>query len=405
MSAATNDPGFGVYVHFPYCRQRCAYCDFAVAVRPEIPHEEYLQALLHELAAKAPLFPGRRARSVYFGGGTPSLWSPDCLAAALRAILSTFPAEDLPRLEVTLECDPGEVSLDQLVKWRRSGVNRLSIGAQTFSASRLKALRRQHLPHHIDELVLLARESGFSNLSLDLLIGMSGQTDSEQKEDLEKLLILNPEHVSLYQLTVEPHTMLAVQIRRGQALPPNPDAQADSYLLAQQSLAAAGFRQYEISNFARARPNDPDHRAVHNRLYWTHGEYLGIGVSAHSFRHLPGHCGERFANLAGPSAYLRAWQKPWATEYQLSSDNSTLKLYEKRDRDALWRESLWLKLRELDGVDWAAFVAQHQVDPREICQATIADLRNRGLVVADPGSLRLSPRGVLFADEVGAAFL
>ncbi len=405
MDAATHRPGFGVYVHFPYCRQRCAYCDFAVAVRPQIPHQEYLQALLHELAAKAPLFAGRRARSVYFGGGTPSLWSPDCLAQALGAILTAFPAEDLSALEVTLECDPGDVSLDQLVKWRQSGVNRLSIGAQTFSASQLAALRRQHQPHQISELVLLAREAGFSNLSIDLLIGMSGQTESEQIEDFEKLLILHPEHVSLYQLTVEPHTMLAVQIRRGQAVAPSPDAQADAYTLAQQTLAAAGFRQYEISNFARALPNDPDHRAVHNRLYWTHGEYLGIGVSAHSFRHLADGCGERFANLAGPSAYLRAWQHPGPTDYQLSTENSTLKLYERRDREALWREALWLKLRELDGVHWPTFLAMHQVDPRQACRAVIDDLLARGLLHSESESLRLSARGVLFADEVGAAFL
>lgn len=405
MNARTDHPGFGVYVHFPYCRQRCAYCDFAVAVRPDIPHQEYLDALIAELSAKAPLFAGRRLRSVYFGGGTPSLWRPDCLSIALREVLSCFDLETESELEVTLECDPGDVSLAQLSAWRHAGVCRLSIGAQTFSDAQLKTLRRQHASHQIGELVTLARRAGFANLSIDLLIGMSGQTESQQIEDLQKLLILCPEHVSLYQLTVEPHTFLAVQIRRGNAQPPSPDQQADSYQRAIETLSRAGFRQYEISNFARALPSDPDYRSAHNRLYWTHGEYLGIGVSAHSFRQLPDGRGERFASVRGPSSYLRTWQNPWPGEFRLSAENPSLSLYELREPEALWREALWLRLRELDGVTWSDFVALHKVDPRRVCQSIIADLVARDLVLADENSLRLSARGVLFADDVGAAFL
>lgn len=405
MSVPSHLPGFGVYVHFPYCRQRCAYCDFAIAVRPDIPHEDYLDALCHELSAKAPLFAQRRVRSVYFGGGTPSLWRPDCLASALHEILRFFPTETGFPLEVTLECDPGDVSLVQLQAWRQAGVNRLSIGAQTFDDARLQSLRRQHAAHQIEELVVLARQAGFGNLSLDLLIGMSEQTESDQIEDLEKLLILRPEHVSLYQLTVEPHTMLAVQIRRGKAQAPSPDWQADSYQRAIQMLSSAGFRQYEISNFARALPTDPDFRSVHNRLYWTHGEYLGIGVSAHSFRHLSQGRGERFANLRGPSAYLRTWQKRWPTEYVLSAENPSLSMYELRERESLWREALWLKLRELDGVIWSDFISVHGLDPRSHCQDIIDGLCARGLVEFDANTLRLSAKGTLFADEVGAAFL
>ena len=396
---------FGVYVHFPYCRQRCSYCDFAVAVRPHIPHSEYLQALRHELHAKAALFANRQAVSVYFGGGTPSLWEPACLSSALHEILRVFPARSGVTPEVTLECDPGGVSIDQLRAWREAGVSRLSIGAQSFAERHLEALRRQHQPHQIHELVETARRVGFSRISLDLLIGMSGQTEAELHEDLRQLLILLPEHVSLYQLTVEPHTALSVHIRRGKAKPPCPEQQADAYEVVRHTLAQAGFRHYEISNFARAQPGDPDFRAVHNRLYWTHGEYLGLGVSAHSFRCFPDGSGERFANQRGPSAYLRTWRNPSSQPFLATAENPSLSLYEKRAPESLWRESLWLKLRELDGVRWSQFVELHQIDPRPICSDTIDSLTARGLVESGPDFLRLSNRGVLFADEVGAAFL
>lgn len=395
-----------MYVHFPFCRQRCSYCDFAIAVRPQIPHQEYLSALRHELAAKVSLFPERRAVSVYFGGGTPSLWEPACLATALQDIQATFPAPLGIPMEVTLECDPGGVSLDQLLAWRAAGVTRLSIGAQSFSHHHLTALRRQHQPEQIMELVNRARQTGFDRISLDLLIGMTGQTEVELAEDLRQLLVLSPEHVSLYQLTVEPHTLLSVHIRRGQTQAPSPDQQADAFQTVRHTLQAHGYRHYEISNFARARPDDPDYRAVHNRLYWTHGEYLGLGVSAHSFRRLSEGGGERFANHRGPSAYLRTWGRaadrrpfvPSATEPSLS-------LYEQRAPESLWREALWLALRELDGVRWSQFVALHHVDPRQACAAILARLTERGLVISSPDSLRLSDQGVLFADDVGAAFL
>jgi len=397
--------GFGVYVHFPYCRQRCAYCDFAVAVRPQIPHQEYLQALRHELSKKAGLFAGRRAVSVYFGGGTPSLWEPSCLAEALREIQSTFPAPAGVTPEVTLECDPGGVSVDQLRAWRDGGVSRLSIGAQSFAAHHLAALRRQHGPKDILDLYEQARQVGFSRISLDLLIGMIGQTAAELAEDLRQLLILLPEHVSLYQLTVEPHTALSVYIRRGKTSAPCPEQQAEAFQTVRRVLAQAGYRHYEISNFARALPGDSDHRAVHNRLYWTHGEYLGLGVSAHSFRCFPDGSGERFANQRGPSAYLRTWRTPASTPFHPSAAEPSLSLYEPRAKESLWRESLWLKLRELDGVRWSDFVRLHQVDPRQLCAKVISDLTQRGLVDVDPDGLRLSEQGVLFADDVGAAFL
>ena len=156
---------------------------------------------------------------------------------------------------------------------------------------------------------------------------------------------------------------------------------------------------------AEAMRGDPDLRAVHNRLYWTHGEYLGLGVSAHSFRRLPDGTAERFANQRGPSSYLRTWHKPSPQPFALQPDDPSLSLYELRDRESLWKEALWLALRELDGVRYDQFVALHDRDPRVLCAETLSSLTSRGLIDADEAGLRLSSHGVLFADEVGAAFL
>lgn len=396
----SSAPGFGVYVHFPFCRQRCSYCDFAVSIRPHIPQTEYLSAILYELSAKAPLFAGRTLRSVYFGGGTPSLWQPECLSSALQTICSVFARQEL--LEVTLECDPGDVSCAQLAYWHQAGVNRLSIGAQSFSAPRLQELKRQHTPQQIHDLVYAARRVGFQNLSLDLLFGMN-EAQTELEQNLTELLSLSPEHVSLYQLTVEPHTFVDWQIRKGQRAALCPEWQTDAYLLVRKTLSKNGFQHYEISNFARKYHEEDDFRSIHNRLYWTGGEYLGLGASAHSFRYLVDGAGERFANLKRASSYLQAWQNRWPTEFVPSEQNPSLKLYEHRTKEALFRESLWLGLRELQGIDLA--VCRHGANPLVECQETIDQLVSRGLLFEADGFLRLTERGVLFADEVGAAFL
>jgi putative oxygen-independent coproporphyrinogen III oxidase len=246
-----SPPPFGVYVHFPYCQQKCPYCDFAVAVRKQIPHQRYLRALTCELQAKASLFPNRRAISVYFGGGTPSLWQVDCLAAALRTILAAFPPPAGLVPEVTVECDPHGTTLAQLQALHAAGVNRLSIGAQSLQPRHLITLGRQHTPQEIPQVVEHARAAGFANLSLDLMIGLCGQRRDELAADLEGLLALAPEHVSLYQLTVEPGTPLAASIKRGTQIKPSDDDQADAYEQVRTVLSQSGYQHYEVSSFCK----------------------------------------------------------------------------------------------------------------------------------------------------------
>lgn len=395
---------FGVYIHFPYCTARCPYCDFAVAVRKEIRHDRYLDAILAELVAKAALYRERRAVSLYFGGGTPSLWRPDCVATARDRVLAAFPPPDGVVPEVTLECDPAELTPQKLVEFSAAGVNRLSIGAQSFSRRHLRVLGRRHVPEQIAEAVEAARAAGFANLSIDLMIGLLSQKPRELEADLEALVALAPEHVSLYQLTVEPRTRLGADVRRGLVSGPDSDAQAAAYERVCDVLAQRGYAHYEISSFARAKNGDATTlRSRHNALYWTGGEYLGLGMGAHSFRRQNAG-GERFANARGLDDYLALWSGT-PPHFTLRDGAPGLSLYELLSPAALRKEAVWLSLRRVDGLSRAGFLREYGVDPEIEYAAAVAAMSARGWLVSTGDTLRLSKSGLLFADEVGAAFL
>ena len=374
---------FGVYIHFPYCRKRCPYCDFAVHARARIPHEEYARAVRRELDARAPLYAGRRLVSVYFGGGTPGLWRADCLGGVLAAVRAAFPADGA--VEVTVEANPDDLPRAHLAALRAAGVNRLSIGVQSLQDKHLHTLGRLHGRAEAERAVADARAAGFDNLSVDLMFGLPAQTLTELEADLGGVLALEADHVSVYNLTVEPRTAFGGLARAGVLSVPDSGVAAEMYERIDERLARAGYGHYEISSWAR-----PGRRAVHNTLYWTGGEYLGLGCSASSFRRLPDGGGERFSVARSVDAWLRA---PDVTSHE------TL------DPAALEREAVWLGLRLLDGIDRAAHRRLYGVDPVAAHAAEVDRLVVEGLAEVTPERLRLTRRGVLFADEVGARFV
>jgi oxygen-independent coproporphyrinogen-3 oxidase len=385
---------FGVYIHFPYCRKRCPYCDFAVHARARIPHDRYADAVVRELAVRAPLFDGRRAVSIYFGGGTPGLWRPDCIArvvAAIRARLAV--AGDA---EITVEANPDDLPRAQLDALRAAGVNRLSLGVQSLEPRHLHTLGRLHGPDEAHRAVTEARAAGFDNLSVDLMFALPTQLVSELDRDLDGLLALAPEHLSIYNLTVEERTPFGAMERAGLIAIADSGVQAEMYERVMARMARAGFEHYEISSYAR-----PGRRARHNTLYWTGGEYLGLGCSAHSHRRLD-EGGERFATVRSVDDYFAVQQRMGSAPLP---EDPALYLYERLSADALEREGLWLGLRLLDGVDRAAHAARHGLDPALRHAGEVARLAAEGLLEVTPERLRLSARGVLFADEVGARFL
>ncbi len=384
----------GVYVHFPYCTRRCPYCDFAVHARRRIPHEAYAEAVIAELAARAALFPGRAAVTAYFGGGTPGLWRADRLAAVLDEIRARYAlALDA---EVTVEVNPGELDLEHLAELRRRGVTRLSIGAQSFDDRSLRLLGRGHDARAGRTAVELARQAGFDNVSVDLIFGLPGQGRGALDVELEALLALDVEHLSLYGLTVEPRTAFAALERAGDLTLPAPERQAELYERVSVRLAAAGYAQHEISSWAR-----PGRAARHNAIYWRQGEYLGVGSSASSLR-LGAGGGERFANHRSVDRYLAACRAAGPGTDRVA-DDARVATTEQLGAEALAREALWLGLRLTDGIDRGDHAARFGVDP--LATPAFAKLVAAGLVESDDRRVRLTSRGRLLADEVGAALV
>ena len=295
---------FGVYVHFPYCLSKCPYCDFASVVAAPVPHERSRDAIARELALRAAEHgrPATGVDSLYFGGGTPSLWEPACVAATIETVDRLFGLA--PSCEITLEANPGASDAARFAALRSGGVNRLSIGVQSFAPPILAGLGRQHSPGEAIAAYEKARQAGIDNVSLDLIFGGPGQTPAMARADVERAIDLGPEHLSCYGLTLEglaEEVRLAKDVKRGRVQVPDDAAQAEMGELVRDALANAGYRRYEISNWAKA-----GRESRHNTLYWVGGEYVAAGCGAHGFRRTPEGGGLRYGNPRKPEAWLAA---------------------------------------------------------------------------------------------------
>jgi putative oxygen-independent coproporphyrinogen III oxidase len=297
-----------LYVHVPFCVRRCSYCDFSIAIRKRIPAREYVDAVLRELELVRAADPGAVPRgalddgleTLYLGGGTPSLLPPDAVSTLLTSLRDAFyetsPRDDPKDVEVTLEANPEDVTPANARAWRRTGVNRVSLGAQSFDDRVLRWMHRSHDAARITAAVRTLRDSGIDNISLDLIFALPPELGRDWERDLELALSLRPDHLSLYGLTVEARTPLARWISRGAVAPPEDDRYTDEYMLAHVRLAACGYRFYEVSNACR-----DDCRSRHNSAYWSGRPYVGLGPAAHSY---DGRA--RRWNVAAWPAYARA---------------------------------------------------------------------------------------------------
>ena len=294
-----------VYLHVPFCRRRCSYCDFSIAVRKRIPAREYVDAVLRELTLLGVTDPGRKPgetedvglETIYLGGGTPSLLPPEALSSLLTSVLDAFRATSLrDAVEVTIEANPEDVTLEHATAWRNAGINRVSLGAQSFDDNVLKWMHRAHDATRIGDAVRALRAAGFDNISLDLIFALPAELERDWARDLDLACSLLPAHLSLYGLTVEERTPLARWISRGATSAAADERYADEYLLAHVRLASCGYNFYEVSNAER-----DGHRSRHNSAYWSGRAYWGLGPAAHSF---DGRV--RRWNLAAWEAYRRA---------------------------------------------------------------------------------------------------
>lgn len=405
--ALASGGALGIYVHFPFCSVLCPYCDFAVDTRSDIPHEAYADAVVAELEHRAPWFrparpPEPRLVSVYFGGGTPGLWRVQALSrvlAAARRLFSGATGEGDRReadgspltapLEVTVEANPGELDGERLSALRAIGVNRLSVGVQSFDDRLLRAIGRNHDAAAGSRAVRAARAAGFTNLSLDLMFGLPGQSMDDWRRTIDTAVALEPDHVSTYALTIERGTVFGARARAGTLHVPDGDRAADMQVLVREALSAAGLTQYEVSSHAR-----PGRRAVHNGLYWTGGGYLGVGASAASFRPRADGGAWRFTNARSTATYLRA-----------VAERARPAHTERRSAAELENEAVWLALRTSDGLNRAAYAARFGADPLAASparQAAAAACAEAGWLRITDARIWPTPEGLLFADEIAA---
>ncbi|MFH2011146.1 MAG: radical SAM family heme chaperone HemW [Pseudomonadota bacterium] len=396
----------GIYVHIPFCVAKCPYCDFnSIAVSP-IPEVDYTKALIKEInssctkpltlpfssstegrqGAKKSLFlekNNKKTTSIYFGGGTPSLFSVESIAKVLDRVMSEFSLTS--NVEISLEVNPKTADIEKLKSLNTIGINRLSIGVQSFQDKFLQTLGRIHSSVDAVNLFNNARSSGYSNIGLDLIFGIPGQSLDDWERDLDFALSLKPEHISIYNLTIEKDTPFNYLQEKGEIILPDEDVQIRMYTLTQQKVSAAGYEQYEISNFAL-----PDFRCIHNEGYWTLKEYLGFGAGAHSYLKDRTNWGIRWENTPNPYEYI-----------SLLSNNVTAVIEaEELTREAVIKEAIFLGLRRLEGISLDYFEEIFNISLEETFANVIPYLLKENLISIDKGYLKLTVRGILLSNEV-----
>ena len=358
-----------LYVHVPFCSRRCSYCDFSIAVRKQIPADDFVSSIRTELQQVGPL---ESLETVYLGGGTPSLLPPESIRTILLDVLHSTPSLDA--VEVTLEANPENVTANAARAWRSAGVNRVSLGAQSFDDRVLEWMHRTHDAAQIARAVKHLRDAGVDNISLDLIFALPESLERDWDRDLDHAIALAPSHLSLYGLTVEPRTPLDRWISRGAVQAPSDDRYADEYLRVHERLAATGYAFYEVSNAAR-----DGRRSRHNSAYWSGRPYLGVGPAAHSF-----------------DGRARRWNHSAWEAYRsvIAAGESPVESREELTEEQRQLEHIYLGLRTAEGIPSSAL--SRPLPPSSA-------LFEQGWLLTDGSRLRCTPSGWLRLDSLVSA--
>lgn len=372
----------GVYLHIPYCVKKCAYCDFVSFPEPEAVGA-YVDLLRREIALTAERLPvPARVETVFFGGGTPSLLTGAQMADVIEALCAHYPVD--PDAEITVECNPGTATLERLAAYRFAGANRLSIGLQSADDGLLSAIGRIHTREQFFGTQRAAVRAGFSNINVDVMHGLPGQTQAQYLDTLRLVCDLEGvTHLSAYALILEEGTPLFADVRAGRALLPGEDAVADMQDAGMAYLEAQGFLRYEISNFAR-----PGFACRHNRNYWQNGEYLGFGVAAHGALHIGG-VWTRRANVESPAVYARQLLAGRLPVRETLTPGCADEMF----------ETVMLGLRMVEGVSLAAFATRFGVSLYDAYPDAVAELRRRGWTCETEAHFALNARGLDLQNE------
>ncbi|MFW6174696.1 MAG: radical SAM family heme chaperone HemW [Chloroflexota bacterium] len=387
-----------LYVHIPFCEVRCPYCDFNTYAGIDALIPPYMQALRREIRLWGDALDRPEVRTVFFGGGTPSYVPSDELAAVCRGAWEAFRVS--PDAEVTMEANPGDFSRRDLSAYLDAGVNRLSIGVQSLDDGLLESLGRKHDAAQAVEAYEMARAAGFDNISLDLMFGLPGQSMGQWQDSVRRVLDMGPEHLSLYGLTLEPGTPMEAAVRRGQIAEPDSDLAADMFLYAMEALDSAGYRHYEVSNWAL-----PGMESRHNLAYWRNKPYLGVGPGAHSY--LPG---VRFANLKSPRWYIRRLAGETSQSSSRAVDHAAavdafrapgiVDSVEDVTPQTELADTVMMGMRLMEGLSEDAFRERFGVGIGELFGDTLHELVAEGLVEFDSAGARLTRDGILLGNEV-----
>jgi putative oxygen-independent coproporphyrinogen III oxidase len=375
-------PPLSLYVHLPWCVQKCPYCDFnSHPLRVEVPEKEYVQALLRDLEQDLPRVWGRQLESVFFGGGTPSLFGADAIADLISGIRARIPIK--PGAEITLEANPGAVDAGRFAGFRDAGVNRLSIGVQSFNDAHLKTLGRIHDSRGAIDAIEEAGRTGFDNFNIDLMFGLPDQTMQQALADIDRAIDLAPEHISLYQLTIEPNTAF------GASPPelPEEDAIWEMQQALQERLADTGYGQYEVSAYAKQ-----GRRSRHNLNYWTFGDYLGIGAGAHG-------------KLTDHEHVSRLWKVKHPKDYlQHAGTEAGISGYQRLTTKELPLEFMMNALRLVDGFPTVLFSERTGLALTEIIDP-LERAEEMGLITRDTLHVTPTARGQQYLNDLLGLFI
>ncbi|HXG49841.1 MAG TPA: radical SAM family heme chaperone HemW [candidate division Zixibacteria bacterium] len=388
---ATAQGPFSLYVHIPYCGSKCPYCDFNSHVVPAVPEAAYTDALVGELDARAGLeeWRDRAIQTVFFGGGTPSLFRPQSIARLLERAAARFGF--LRDCEITLEANPGTVDPEKLRGYRNCGINRISLGAQSFQPRLLRFLGRTHTAEETEQALAHVERSGFENFSLDLIYAVPGQTLEELDSDLRVALSFRPPHLSAYNLTIEEGTPFHRELAAGRLRPLGEEEEIEMADRIEQRLGEAGLLRYEISNYAR-----PGFESRHNLNYWRGGDYLGLGAGAHSFARDGAHNagGRRWWNEKSPARYIE----------RVAESGFAAAGTEESDPEKAAGEFVLSGLRLSAGISLTAFSARFGKNLLEL-RPEIPDWIDAGFMEVEGDRLRLTRRGLMVANSLFVHFV
>lgn len=383
----------GLYIHIPFCKQKCSYCDFCSYANKESFIKRYIQCVLKEIIevgnnnkidfenGKDDLF---SVKTIYIGGGTPSLIESKYIVQTIEEIKSNFELDE--NAEITIEVNPGTVTLEKLEDYNKAGINRLSIGLQSTHEHLLKEIGRIHTYLDFLDIFRFAREAGFENINVDLMIGLPNQTLAEVQDSIEEIVSMEPEHISVYSLILEEGTPLFKKVEEGLELP-DEELERKMYWTVKRILETNGYNHYEISNFAKQ-----GYESKHNLDCWNQKEYIGFGVAAHSYTN-----GIRYSNIENLEQYIK--------NYEEDKTEENLVFHEKQDMETMQKEYMLLGLRKIDGVSIQEFKIKFVANPVFLYHSELEKLVNEELLEIDGDQIKLTNKGLDLANIVWEEFI